>query len=194
MKASRILNSSDVFFNVVRTLKEDGWTADGIAALLERYPRGIARKYRGRLRREVDRVYGKIKIKPRLPVPSSTGGSGAPPPQQPPPAPGAGSSPATGPSPTTTTIEAVHDVFKRWLGKDYDTDVLNAVLATAAAERLTGDPLWLLVVSGPGNAKTETVQALSGAGALVTTRSRRRVRCCRRRHGRPGAGRQVLRT
>ena len=67
--------------------------------------------------------------------------------------------------------------------------MLNAVLATAAAERLTGDPLWLLVVSGPGNAKTETVQALSGAGALVTSTSRPRVRCCRRRHGRAGVGR-----
>jgi hypothetical protein len=35
---------------------------------------------------------------------------------------------------------------------------IDAVLATAA-ERLAGDPLWLLVVSGPGNAKTETVQS-----------------------------------
>jgi hypothetical protein len=43
------------------------------------------------------------------------------------------------------------------------------VLATAASERLTGDPLWLLVVSGPGNAKTETVQALAGAGATITS-------------------------
>ncbi len=43
------------------------------------------------------------------------------------------------------------------------------MLAAAAAERLTGDPAWLLVVSGPGNAKTETVQALAGAGALVTS-------------------------
>jgi len=43
------------------------------------------------------------------------------------------------------------------------------VLAAGAAERLPGDPLWLLLVSGPGNAKTETVQALTGAGALVTS-------------------------
>jgi hypothetical protein len=60
-------------------------------------------------------------------------------------------------------------VFRRWLGDEYDLDTLNAVLATAAAERLAGDPLWLLVVSGPGNAKTETVQALRGAGAHVTS-------------------------
>ena len=32
-----------------------------------------------------------------------------------------------------------------------------------------GDPLWLLVLGGPGNAKTETVQSLSGASAHVTS-------------------------
>jgi hypothetical protein len=63
----------------------------------------------------------------------------------------------------------VHTVFSRWLGRDYDLDILDAALAAAAAEQLEGDPLWLLVVSGPGNAKTETVQALAGAGALVTS-------------------------
>ena len=48
-------------------------------------------------------------------------------------------------------------------------DVVNAVVAAAAAERLSGDPLWLLLVSGSGNAKTETVQALSGIGAIITS-------------------------
>jgi hypothetical protein len=63
----------------------------------------------------------------------------------------------------------VHDTFRRWLGDDYDLDVLDAVLAVAASERLDGDPAWLLVVSGPGAAKTETVIALAGAGAHVTS-------------------------
>jgi hypothetical protein len=63
----------------------------------------------------------------------------------------------------------VRALFQKWLGEDYDTDVLDAVLAAAAAERLTGDPLWLLVISGPGNAKTETVQALGGADATITS-------------------------
>jgi hypothetical protein len=67
------------------------------------------------------------------------------------------------------SLDRCHAVFRRWLGDDYDLDALDAVLATAAAERLDGDPLWLLVISGPGNAKTETVQALAGAGALVTS-------------------------
>ena len=50
--------------------------------------------------------------------------------------------------------------FRRWLGEGYDTDALNLVLATAAVEQLGGDPLWTLLVSGPGNAKTETVQSV----------------------------------
>jgi hypothetical protein len=69
----------------------------------------------------------------------------------------------------TTLLRAAHSAFRKWLAEGYDIDVLDAVLATAASERLTGDPLWLLVISGPGNAKTETVQALAGAGATITS-------------------------
>ncbi len=68
-----------------------------------------------------------------------------------------------------SALDEAHTVFRNWLGDDYDFDALNAVLAAAASERLKGDPLWLLVISGPGAAKTETVQALSGAGAHVTS-------------------------
>lgn len=32
-----------------------------------------------------------------------------------------------------TPLARVHEVFGRWLGKDYDTTVLDAVLAVAAA-------------------------------------------------------------
>lgn len=60
-------------------------------------------------------------------------------------------------------------VFLQWLGAEYDLAALRAVLAAAAVEQLTGDPVWLLLVSGSGNAKTETVQALAGAGAMVTS-------------------------
>ena len=67
------------------------------------------------------------------------------------------------------TLQAAHDVFKKWLGENYDTDALDAVLAAIAVERLDGDPLWLLVISGPGNAKTETVMAASGTGAIITS-------------------------
>lgn len=68
-----------------------------------------------------------------------------------------------------TGINAIHAVFHRWLGAEYDTGSLDAVLSVAACEQLGGDPPWLLVVSGSGNAKTETVGALSGIGAHITS-------------------------
>lgn len=70
---------------------------------------------------------------------------------------------------TPCTLAECRDTFRRWLGNEYDLDALDATLATAAAEKLTGDPLWLLLVSGSGNAKTETVQALNLAGAHVAS-------------------------
>jgi hypothetical protein len=66
-------------------------------------------------------------------------------------------------------LEACHKVFLRWLSDKYDLDVLDAVLAVCASEKLTGDPPWLLVISGSGNAKTETVQATSGLGARIVS-------------------------
>lgn len=61
-------------------------------------------------------------------------------------------------SATPCTLADVDRVFTRWFGTEYDLGALHAVLAAAAAEQLLGDPLWLLVVSESGNAKTETVQ------------------------------------
>jgi hypothetical protein len=75
----------------------------------------------------------------------------------------------TAPDHPACSLDDVHAVFRKWLGKTYDIDVLDAVLATGAAARLPGDPLWLVVISGPGNAKTETVQSLAGAGAVVSS-------------------------
>ena len=51
---------STAFWNVIKTLKGDGWTITGIVTLLERFPNGIASKYRGRLQREVERVWAKL--------------------------------------------------------------------------------------------------------------------------------------
>ncbi|AZC14568.1 bifunctional DNA primase/polymerase [Microbacterium sp. ABRD28] len=67
------------------------------------------------------------------------------------------------------TLAACHEAFRGWLGIDYDLQALNAVLAAAVIDRMDGDPAWLLVISGSGNAKTETVQPLAGAGAHVVS-------------------------
>lgn len=71
--------------------------------------------------------------------------------------------------PAATTLGDVAAVFRRWLGAEYELDAIYATLAAAAVSRLDGDPLWLLLLSGSGNAKTETVQALGAAGAFVTS-------------------------
>jgi Bifunctional DNA primase/polymerase, N-terminal len=67
------------------------------------------------------------------------------------------------------TLADVHATFQKWFGKEYDIATLDAVLAAAAAEKLPGDPPWLLIISGPGNAKTETVGATSGLNARVVS-------------------------
>lgn len=72
-------------------------------------------------------------------------------------------------SPAASALAKAHQTFTRWLGDDYDIDALNVTLAAAAVERLDGDPLWMLLISGSGNAKTETVQCLDGVGAIITS-------------------------
>jgi hypothetical protein len=71
------------------------------------------------------------------------------------------------PTAQPVTLEEARAVSRKWLGEDYDTEAFDAVLAAAACDQLDGDPLWLLLLSGSGNAKTETVQALDGVGAHI---------------------------
>jgi hypothetical protein len=71
------------------------------------------------------------------------------------------------PADTPGELAGVHDAYRYWLGAAYDVGALDATLCAAAAERLTGDPPWLLLVGGSGAAKTETVMPLTGAGATV---------------------------
>ena len=77
--------------------------------------------------------------------------------------------PQTKSFPAKCSLDDVHQVFRKWLGEEYDLGALDAMLATIASEQLTGDPLWLLIIGGPGVAKTETVQAGAGAGGHVTS-------------------------
>jgi hypothetical protein len=77
--------------------------------------------------------------------------------------------PAPAPQCPPRTLVGVHKIFKKWFGAEYDLGILDAVLAVVAAEKLSGDPPWLLIISGPGNAKTETIQATSGLSARVVS-------------------------
>jgi hypothetical protein len=76
---------------------------------------------------------------------------------------------ANGPGAAVDALEHTDSRFRHWFGDYYDLPALHAVLATMAAERLDGDPVWLLLVGGPGDAKTETVQSAAGGGAIVTS-------------------------
>jgi hypothetical protein len=67
------------------------------------------------------------------------------------------------------TLTEAHDIFRKWFGPEYDLGSLESVLAAVAAEKLSGDPPWLLLISGPGNAKTETIAATCGLGARVVS-------------------------
>jgi hypothetical protein len=69
---------------------------------------------------------------------------------------------ATGPPPQRSLAD-VHRIFRSWFGDEYDLDAATAAIAAVASERLSGDPLWLLIVAGPGGAKTETVDAMTRA-------------------------------
>lgn len=66
-------------------------------------------------------------------------------------------------------LEAARAAYVRWFGAEYDLGALDCVLAAAVAERLGGDPPWLLIVGGSGAAKTETIMPLTGAGATVVS-------------------------
>jgi hypothetical protein len=81
--------------------------------------------------------------------------------------------PALAPS-TPTDISGQHlaaarKAYRRWLGEEYDLGALDAVLCTAAATSLAGDPPWLQVIGGSGVAKTETIIPLERAGAIITS-------------------------
>lgn len=67
-------------------------------------------------------------------------------------------------------LGAVHRETAEFLGSGYDLDAIDAMLAAAAGDRIGGDPAWLLIVGGSGNAKTETVASLiATTGALITS-------------------------
>jgi hypothetical protein len=62
-------------------------------------------------------------------------------------------------TPAAKTLDEVVKTFKRWLYLP-DLGALHAYLGTIAANRMAGDPVWLMLIGGPGWGKTETL--LSG--------------------------------
>jgi hypothetical protein len=68
---------------------------------------------------------------------------------------------APGPPPDPRTLNDVTATFRKWLYLEDDGTVL-AILATIAANRMQGDPLWLMIVGASSGGKTETLNAATG--------------------------------
>jgi hypothetical protein len=155
-KGNKVRDRSAQFLHAVGWLKDKDWSRGNILRLFRKYPKGISSKYLNekeggsdkRLKTETERAFNKA-IRDDGNDVESDKPDAAPPPKH--------------------LLDQAQAVFRKWLGDNYDMDALKATAAAAASERLTGDPLWLLLVSGAGNAKTETVQALMGSGAHVTS-------------------------
>jgi hypothetical protein len=147
-RATANMDRSRQFQATVATAVKSGMSIDELEVELRNNPQGCAEKYlepTDRLRDELERSWAKAEelvAEQKEPAP---------------------------PPPPPCTLADVHAAFRKWLGNEYDLDTIDAVAAAGASERLAGDPLWLLIVSGPGNAKTETVQALAGCGGHVTS-------------------------
>lgn len=60
------------------------------------------------------------------------------------------------------TLADVLETFGRWLHLP-DLDPILATLGTVAANLLSGDPVWLLLVGAPGSGKTEMLQSTRAA-------------------------------
>lgn len=57
-------------------------------------------------------------------------------------------------------LDDARATFRRWLHLP-DTGSLDAMLGTVAANRLEGEPVWLLLVGPPGGGKSELLNAVS---------------------------------
>ena len=58
------------------------------------------------------------------------------------------------------TIERLKEKFSKWLLMA-DPHLVEIVVATVVANRMGGDPLWMLLVAPPSSAKTELIRSLS---------------------------------
>ncbi|WP_151526079.1 hypothetical protein [Serinicoccus kebangsaanensis] len=64
-------------------------------------------------------------------------------------------------------LAAVEELTAQWFGPGYDLDVMRATLAVAAGSLYLDDaPAWLLICSGSGATKSETMAPLADLGAV----------------------------
>jgi hypothetical protein len=113
------------------------------------------------LSRQVNTIQAKLEAEP-APTPLLTPPAppnSPPPPTPPPPAAGPAATGAPGPAPNSP-IEDTLKIFREWLLLDSDLPVL-AMLGTVAANKLSGDAIWLGIIAPPSSAKTEMLITLA---------------------------------
>lgn len=66
--------------------------------------------------------------------------------------------------------EAVYEAFRKWLVIP-DTEVIDILFGTIFANRIPGDPLWLMIVAPPGGSKTALIRTLGGAKGIIEASS-----------------------
>lgn len=76
----------------------------------------------------------------------------------------------TSPPPPGATLDGTVAIFRRWLHLP-DPAALLAVLGAVAANRLSGPPVWLLLVGSPSSGKTEILQAVGSLPDVHPTAS-----------------------
>lgn len=72
-------------------------------------------------------------------------------------------------TPLNPRLLETHEVFRKWMGRDYDTQLLDIVLAAAAANLMKSEPVWLMIVGGSGVGKTDLAKHLVGCGAQMVS-------------------------
>jgi len=151
---------SGLFHRAVAELKKRHWTVDQIEALLARYLNGVAAKYAGRLRAEIERSFKKVENGNMAQSAHGAGFGGTPPP----PAPGAPSGPTPGLAPNAgpqaahvlPTIQLVAGQLPRAL-RETEKAVLSAGIDVfARADSLVypvGEVVWAAKKRGTVAAK-----------------------------------------
>ena len=76
------------------------------------------------------------------------------------------------------------------MGREYDIQLLDIVLAAAAANRMRHEPVWLMIVGGSGTGKTEVAKSLVGIGAHIvsTIHSEGALLSASKKEGKEGSG------
>lgn len=69
---------------------------------------------------------------------------------------------------TSRTLSEVEDIFRGWLHLP-DLRPVRTLFGTIAANRLEGDPVWLLLIGPPGSGKTELLQAATTLDSVHPT-------------------------